>query len=506
MHLEEYDDVKSKAKRGVLWNIFGTYGNMIVTGATTVVLARVLGPEVYGALFSVMIFIGFVPILVNLGFEQALIAFDDVTDEEFDSSFTLVFLLSVVYTLLLSMTLPYFIDTYTNVEEVNIVYGLSFLVIVNGTAIVPRAILGKKLGFESLNKALVFATPIPGVVAIVMAITGFGIWSLVIQQLLVALFKSSLYFYFSKWRPSFKLNLSVLSRYRKFCTNLFLDQSLFYLAKNMDGAIIAAVFSTATVGLYSKAIDTLRRPVTQVNTIFLSVLFPSLSRIRSNQLLLNETCEKLVQIIAFTVFPAVAVIGLLSKEIVLLVFGVAWLGMIPYMKIFALGVAIIPLTYVGTNAILAMGETKLLLRSNLIYRALLISMFGLLFMLQVEAIWYAGIVSLGFYLQYLITIKYLNDLGGNVIQLNLPLIWRSLLLTCLSFIVGTAVYTLFEGHRNFVIIGGVGSTYGLLYFLGSIWLNRKPMLMLLDNLPNKLRGKKIFVLVRKIYSYDQRSN
>lgn len=497
--MEGYQTVKEKATKGVLWNIFGVYGNMATGGLIAILLARILGPDVYGTLFSVMVFIGFVPILVNLGFEQALISIKDVTEKEIESVFTFILVTASFYTVVLLCVLPYLIGRYTTVDEVNIVYCLVLLVIFNALGLVPKAILGRSLGFDGLNKAMVFATPIPGLIAVAMAFLEFGIWALVVQQLLVSIFRTSLYFYFAKWKPKLNFNFAQLKRFKKFCTNLFADQSLFYLARNMDGAIIAAMFPSAIVGLYTRAMETLRKPVAQVNTIFLSVLFPSLSKLQGNQQQLNEVCDKLLQVISFVIFPVVAGIGLLSEEIVYYLFGEEWLEMVPFMEVFALGIVIIPITYVGTNAILAMGDTRSLLLSNVIYRLALIAGLGILAFLKTPAIYYAVAVSIGFFFHYGITMFFWKRIGNRTSLMNIELLWRPLVNTLLALVVAYLVQLQLNDApvwQSFTLTGGV---FAVVYGLSALLTNVKPLQILANNLPDKVRNRLPGFLTKKIY-------
>ncbi len=498
--MSDYDEIKNRAKRGVVWNIFGTYGNMLLAGVVTIFLARILGPDIYGVLFSVTVFLGFMPILVNFGFEQAIVADQKLLEEDTDAIFSLILLLSIGFSFLVLAFLPYLLKTFTEVDAVELVYFLAPIIVINGIGIVPKALLGKRLAFKELNKVLIFTTPVPGIVALVMAFLGYGIWALVVQQLLAAFFKTSLYLSYAKYKPRINVDFKRLGRFRKFCSNLFLDQSVFYFAANMDGALVAALFSSNTVGFYTKSMEFLRKPVSQINSVFLSVLFPTISHISSDVQKVRGAYTRLIEIMAFVIFPLISVIGLMSAELILLIFGEKWQGMLPYVNIFAWGVVVIPLTYIGTNTILALGRTGLLLRLNIIYRIVLISLLGIAAFMKVSSEVIAIIVTASFYLQFFLAnyfvSRMLNIGQFQVVKFSFKTILTSLFTLGVMHYLLTFFMMLPLVVHVIVSVAGFGLTY---LFLSSIW-NKLPIGILVNNLPLKIKSK-IPVRILNYYKY-----
>ena len=195
------DSLKQKAAKGVLWSTverFSVYGVQFVV---MIVMARLLTPHDYGLVGMLAIFIAVAQSLIDSGFSQALIRKQDRTDVDNNTVFYFNIVVSALLYLILYVSAPFVADFYDTPQLCSVMRVVCLGIVFNSFAVVQRALLTIRIDFKTQAKAALTAAAISGIVGIVMAWHGLGVWSLVVQQLLNLGVNTGLLWLLSKWRP-----------------------------------------------------------------------------------------------------------------------------------------------------------------------------------------------------------------------------------------------------------------------------------------------------------------
>ena len=159
----------------------------------------------------------------------------------------------------------------------------SINIIFSAMANVPRSLIRKKMDFRSIFYQRLIILPASGVVGVIMVFNGFGIWSIVAQQIIMTTVGTILFIYFSRWIPSFVLNRQHIREIFHFSSYLSATKFLNYFTKKGDLFLIGKFLGDYELGIYSKGYQLTVKMLKTINGIIIGVLFPSISIIKDNK-------------------------------------------------------------------------------------------------------------------------------------------------------------------------------------------------------------------------------
>ena len=226
---------------------------MSVSFFSNVVLARLLTPDDYGCIGMLMIFIALSNTFIDGGFGSALIQKKRPTQEDYSTIFYWNIALSIVLYVILFLCAPLIADFY-NIELLSRVLQVEGLVlIINAFGIIQSNQLRKQLKFKSIAQVTLTATVISVIVAILMAFMGYGIWSLVAQQLVLSLATTIFYWVYSSWRPSRVFSWASFKELFGFGSFMLLSSLINAFCNNLNGLLIGKYFSASSMGYFSQS-------------------------------------------------------------------------------------------------------------------------------------------------------------------------------------------------------------------------------------------------------------
>lgn len=179
----QQESLKNKTIKGVGWSAADALLGQGVTFIVGLVLARLLSPDEYGLIGICLIFTTVLNGIVDSGFSNALIRKKDVTDEDYNTMFTTNMAISIVLYVLLFISAPFVSDFFHRIELIALVRVTGLILFLNALSITQVTILTKNIDFKTKTKASLVSAIISGVIGIAMAFMGYGVWSLVTQQL-----------------------------------------------------------------------------------------------------------------------------------------------------------------------------------------------------------------------------------------------------------------------------------------------------------------------------------
>ncbi len=369
------NNISQKVAKGVFWNGISIVSNQLIGFLVTIILARLLSPGDFGLLAMVAVFTNFFSIILDLGLGSAVIQKQKLDKIQLSS----VFWISVIFGFILSLITisisPLIALFYKQkiIFPIMSVLGLNFLFASWGN--IPSALLSKELRFKSLALISITSNLVSGAVAVLMAIGGFGVWALVMKNVIATIITSFLNFLVSKLKPLFVLEIKKIKELLYFGGNVLGFNFVNYFARNADNLLIGKFLGKDALGLYDLSYQILLFPLRRISWTIGSVMFPALSAVQEDKQKVASGYLRANRMIAFIVFPMMLGLFVVAPEFIKFVLGEKWLGGLFVLRIFCI---VGMLQSVGTTIgwiYLSQGRADLMLKVSIVFVSIYICAF-----------------------------------------------------------------------------------------------------------------------------------
>lgn len=352
--------------RHFLWDMTGKFGAQFVSLLLSFVLTRLLGPAEFGVTGVAMVIIFVSSIFLDLGFARALVQYKSTGKKEYASVFLLQLLLGTVLMIACYLAAAPLAVFYRQNELEPVLKTLSLLFLLNAFATVPGAILQREMKFRQIAIAGLAGAVCAGVISIVMALRGYGVWSLVVQYLLASAITMLLSFYFSRWRPALVMSRAALRPLWGFGSRLFLSGLLNTIVTRLDVFIIGKLFNAVTLGHYTRAqsIDSTVRSLSAGSLS--SVFFPAAARLQDDRPALAAMYKKYLHFAAFAAVGIGGLLFLITPDLFVVLFTEKWSAAAVYFQIMCIAGIAWPVNMLMINTMLATGNAKAILQLEII--------------------------------------------------------------------------------------------------------------------------------------------
>lgn len=348
-----------KTVKGVGWNSVDRIVNYGIGFVVGIVLARLLSPEEYGLIGIIGIFTAIFNIILDSGLSVALIRKHGVSDTDYCTVFWTNLMLSFVLTGILYFGAPFIGHFFNRPELVPYIHVMSFILVLNALSITQQAILTKRIDFKTQTKISLIAHTLSGVIGIVMAYTGFGVWALVAQQMSSRLFTTVLLWFFNKWWPKLVFSWNSFKDLFDFSWKLLVAQVISSLWTQVYQAVVGKVYSPATLGQYTRARQYGSLVSSSVGDVVLKVSLPVMSSIQNEDERLLRAFRTIIKVTML--ISSVLLIGLsaCAKSLIYVLIGEQWLPCVPMMQIMSFSLMLYPLQQINLNMLTVQGRSDI---------------------------------------------------------------------------------------------------------------------------------------------------
>ncbi|HCM22046.1 MAG TPA: hypothetical protein DIC46_15025 [Porphyromonadaceae bacterium] len=371
--------LKKKTISSLLWSFLDKFGQQLLNFVSMLVLMNIVSTEDYGLIGSLSVFMAFIPILIDSGFGRALINRKDVGEEEYSSVFYFNVGLSVLLYAVLFFAAPAIASLF-NAPLLSAVSRVLFLGIVfNAFRTVQYTRLTKKADFKGLTKTNMWALLVANIVAITMALLHYGVWALVVQQMLYAFLRTVFLWIYSPWRPSRSFEKKALQSLFGFSNKLLLTSIIQSVVNNIYPSLIAVFYPMNQVAFFDRAKKYQEIPFTMLSDTFRSVSVLILSEINDQTERLKRVVSKMMKSIAFLSFPIGFVMIVVAEPTFFLFFREKWLASVPYFQVLTLGGMFFPFTFIFNELFIARERSDFFLGLEVVKGVVLLMLIGLFF-------------------------------------------------------------------------------------------------------------------------------
>ena len=351
------NDAVSKIYKGVTWKWLERIGVQGTKFCIQIILARLLSPEEYGVMALLAVFIAVADILVQGGLGAALIQKLNVDDRDFSTVLWTGLGISTAIYAILFLTAPLIGKFYGKDIIVPVLRVLALVIFIVAINSIQVAKLSREVSFKLIFLGNTIANVLSGVVAIIVAYLGAGVWALVAQQILSYLF----YTVFLAVKVKIKIGgfskekLKVLFSYG---WNIALANVIATLTENLYNLIIGRAYSIEMAGYYSRGQQFPLAICNSINQTISGVMFPVMSSMQEDVESVKSVTRKTTSVSTFVVFPIIVGLAVVAEPVVKLLLTDKWLPCVPFLQLECAFYATLPMMYAANQAIKAMGQAK----------------------------------------------------------------------------------------------------------------------------------------------------
>lgn len=387
------ESLKNKTIKGVIWSSVERFSVQGVQFLVLLVIARILDPKDFGLVGMLAIFLAVAQSLIDSGFSQALIRKQDRTELDNNTVFYFNIIVSILLYFLLFAIAPWVADFYKEPQLVNLMRVLCLIVVINSFAVVQRAIYTAKLDFKTQAKASFIAALISGAIGVWMAMSEYGVWTLVWQQLLNSGINTLLLWIYSNWYPRWQYSWKSFRELFAFGSKLLVSGLLDTIYTNMYALVIGKVFTASSLGYYSQADRFTKLPSSNLTGILQRVTYPVLCSIQNDDERLRTDYRKLLRLSAFIIFPLMCLLAGIAYPLVELLIGEKWRFAATLIIPLSFTMMWWPIHAINLNLLQVKGRSDLFLKLEIIKKTIGVTVLVLSIPLGLLFMCYAGIVT-----------------------------------------------------------------------------------------------------------------
>lgn len=344
-----------------LWRFSERVGAQLVAFVVSVVLARLLEPEIYGTIALVTVFTAILNVFIDSGMANALIQKKNADDLDFSTVFYFNITICCILYLLMFLMAPVIADFYNMPTLVSVIRVLSLTLVISGVKNVQQAYVSRTMQFKRFFFATLGGTLGAAVVGIIMAYAGMGIWALVAQQLFNALVDTIVLWLTVKWRPKKMFSFKRLKSLFSYGWKLLMSALLNTVYDNIRALIIGKMYSSADLAYFNRGKQFPNLIITNVNTSIDSVLLPTMSREQDNVARIKNMTRRAIKTSVYIMAPMMIGLICCARPLVQLILTSKWLPCVPFMRIICVTCVFYPIHTANLNALKAIGRSDLYL-------------------------------------------------------------------------------------------------------------------------------------------------
>lgn len=356
------DNLKQKTQKGLVWSFverFATQGVQFLFG---IILARLLSPEDYGTIAMPLVFLAVAQCFIDSGFSTALIRKPDLTEDDLSTAFYFNIGVGVICYLVLFFTSPLIADFYNTPILADLLKVTALATLFNPLCAVQQAILTRKIDFKTQAVVSLSGAMVSGIVGLVMAFKGFGVWSLVCQQVGGYIIRTILLWILEKWKPKRIWSWDSFRYLWGFGSKMLGSGLLDTIYNNIYPIVIGKFFSANDLGNYTRAQQFSTLPSSNVTGVLQRVTFPVLSSIQNEDDRLARNYRKILKLSAFLIFPMMLMLSAIADPLIRVLLTDKWEGCIILLQIICFNMMWYPVHAINLNLLTVKGRSDLFFR------------------------------------------------------------------------------------------------------------------------------------------------
>ena len=469
-----------------IWSSIQRFGGLAISFISNMVLARLLGPDDFGTMGLIMVFITVADVLVDGGLGNALIQKKSLEEKDKTTIFTANLFFSVFLFGFLFLIAPA-VETFTEVKGFSLLLRVqSVCVLIRAFYVVNVSQITRALNYPKLAKITLASQFTSTAVSIVMAYCGMGVWSLLFKTILLDFSCCFIYAIASPFRYQIAFDKESFRQLFSFGFPVALANIIESLYANIVSFVIGKAYSVKDLGYFTQANSLKQIPVYSISAVINQVFFPFFSRIQDDTNALAQKYRTTIRVVTFFIYPILSYLIFFANPVITVLYSEKWIPCVPLFQVLCLSGYLNALYHLSRSTIKAIGKSKLLLNTQVI--SLLLSLLFVCLFLRFDIEIFVWVIVIDAVISYSIVGfcigKYLNyslfrqvaDWGGSFIV--------SMVVAYITSIVATKIHIPMIAEVIIFFVLNTG-----LYFITSILLKNDIATMAINVIKNKVNKK-----------------
>lgn len=422
------------------WKFAERIASQLVSFVVSIVLARILEPSDYGSIAMVMIFVTLSNVFVEGGFSSALIQKKDADKLDFSTVFYFSIVFSIFLYVILFFVAPYisrfYGDGYEILTPVLRVIGLQ--IIVYGANSVQQAYVSKKMMFKKFFWATLIGTIVSACIGLAMAYLGFGIWSLVGQQMAMVITNTIVLYLVTRKLPGLMFSFQRLKGLFSYGAKILGASLLVSFFLDLRSLIIGKLYSAKDLAFFDRGRQFPNLIVTNINSSVGAVLFPKMSQEQDDKIRVKQLCRNSIRFSSFVMMPLMMGMAVCAEPLIRVLLTDKWIESVPFLRLFCIIYMFYPIHTANMQAIKAIGKSETFLVLEIIKK--LLELISLLLVMKISvmaiAINMAVLTTLFTFINAYPNIKYLDYSFKEQMNDMLPSLLLSTIMAILVYGIG----------------------------------------------------------------------
>jgi O-antigen/teichoic acid export membrane protein len=349
-------NLRAKAINGVVWSATQTWGVRVISFLVMIALARLVAPEAFGLVAYASVFIALAQIFVDQGFSDAIVQFSKLDRGHLDTAFWISVLIGCLLSIVSALASPIIAAFFREPQLAPVIRWLSPIFLLSALSSVQQASLRRALAFKALMVRSLAANLLSGVIAVIMAFYGFGVWSLVAKLLIAAFVNALMLWQVSDWRPGFRISMEPFRELFIFGINIVGGNIVDFISVHSDDFLIGYFLGPVALGYYTLAYNLLIVTTDLLISVPNAVAFPLFSSIHANSSGIQQAFNQVILLQSMVAFPIFLGIASLSSELIVQLYGSQWIASVPVLTLLMLIGVVRSAMYIYSSVFRAAGK------------------------------------------------------------------------------------------------------------------------------------------------------
>ncbi len=361
---------RNRVASGFMWRLMERMGAQVVSFVVSIVLARILDPDVYGTIALIVVFTTIMQVFVDSGLGNALIQKKHADNLDFSTVFYFNIAFCLVLYGLMWVASPSIAEFYHDPSLVPYIRALSLTIVISGIKNVQQAYVSRNMLFKKFFFSTLCGTIGAAIVGIIMALRSYGIWALIAQQLFNMLVDTAVLWITVPWRPTLAFSFQRLGGLLSYGWKLLASSLLDTGYNSLRQLLIGRIYTRADLAYYNQGDKFPALIINNINASIDSVLLPAMSEDQDDKSRVRDMMRRSIMVSTYLMSPLLIGMAACADTIVRLILTDKWLPCVPYMQIFCLTYLSYPIHTANLNAIKAMGRSDIFLKLEIIKKGL----------------------------------------------------------------------------------------------------------------------------------------
>lgn len=389
----EKESLKKKTVNGVIWSAIDRFSTQGIQFVFSILIARLLMPSDYGVIAMLGIFLAVSNTFIDSGFGTALVQKANRTETDFSTVFYFNIVVAIILYGLLWLASPYIAAFYNIPMLKDVTRVVALTLIFSALGGIQGAKLSIAINFKTRAIISLISALSTGCLGLYLAYSGYGAWALVFQTVFSSLLNTILLWCFVHWMPSLVFSWQSFRQLFSFGSKLLASALLDTIYNNVYTLIIGKVYSSSSLGLYSRASGLAQYPSSNITGVLQSVTFPVLCSIQNDEERLADAYKRFIRMSAFVVFPLMIGLASVAEPFIRVVLTDKWEGTIYLLQIVCFSMMWYPIHAINLNILQVKGRSDYFLKLEIIKKIQGVCILCITVPISIVAMCYGSIVS-----------------------------------------------------------------------------------------------------------------